>query len=159
MQDFQIPDRNGRQVVFTGVLLAKGSSDDGKVMRWSEIELYRTQAGKYVIHTIGQSSVFHQASSICSRDAQPLSLEELSKDRLGQLSSCRRCRPALAGDVLMEQPRHAVIVADEARGVVNQLWSKDEDGTHFMTKLNERVLEQASDSDEQLRDAWLVRSL
>ena len=42
-------------VHFTGELLASITTDDGLKDRWTEIEIYRTRAGSYIIHKNGNS--------------------------------------------------------------------------------------------------------
>lgn len=58
MQDFRVQRTGDRDLVFSGVLLADLSSrDHAGQTRWTEIRVYRTDAGKYVTEQIGRSTV------------------------------------------------------------------------------------------------------
>lgn len=57
MQKFSLENDNGPEVEFTGELLARASSQRRNSYRWSEMDLYRTQGGKYVVHVIGETEV------------------------------------------------------------------------------------------------------
>lgn len=74
--EFRIPDGD-REVTFTGELLASATSDDGKAQRWTIFELYRTDAGRYVLHKVGRSVVYHTAESRCTRQAEPITVGQL----------------------------------------------------------------------------------
>ena len=44
-------------VTFTGVRLAFASSQTPNKTRWSEISIYRTDSGKYIVHGVGRSII------------------------------------------------------------------------------------------------------
>lgn len=55
--DFTIERDNDVALAFTGTLLADVSSRHEAQERWTEIRLFRTEAGNYVCHVVGASSV------------------------------------------------------------------------------------------------------
>jgi hypothetical protein len=54
--DFEVYDRD-RAIRFTGVRLAAASAEAPGKKRWLELELYRTEAGVYLISGAGKSRV------------------------------------------------------------------------------------------------------
>lgn len=79
---------------------------------------------------------------------------------------CLRCRPvdiyAEGTDqvfIRAERDRHSVVVSDTARGVVEALHGHDGDGTQYLTRVAERLLEAAGRNDADVRAAWEVRTL
>lgn len=56
-------------VMFTGVLLGRGSSESPHKDRWSETYIYRTEAGSYVVSKIGRTRVPRErdltSASVC----------------------------------------------------------------------------------------------
>lgn len=42
-------------VHFTGQLIGEATTDDGTRDRWSETKIYRTRAGAYIIHKVGNT--------------------------------------------------------------------------------------------------------
>lgn len=57
MEEFTIPRKGKLPLKFTGEVLSYASSYvDGKP-RWFEVEIYRTESGKYVVHGSGLSDV------------------------------------------------------------------------------------------------------
>lgn len=55
-QDYSLQDGD-RQVEFTGELIGSANSDKVGKQRWSEICIYRTTAGNYVVHGVGRSRI------------------------------------------------------------------------------------------------------
>jgi gamma-glutamylcyclotransferase (GGCT)/AIG2-like uncharacterized protein YtfP len=56
MADYDVLD-GSRKLNFTGELLACADSDSWGKDRWTEHEIYRTAAGRYVVVTMGHSRV------------------------------------------------------------------------------------------------------
>lgn len=55
---YELPDADGSKTAFTGELLGSGTSNQtGKQRRWSELHIYRTVGGNYLVHKIGRSIV------------------------------------------------------------------------------------------------------
>lgn len=58
MDQYQVRDRH-RILTFNGVLLAEASSRRRDASRWTELRLYQTVGGSYVLEKIGRSVVTH----------------------------------------------------------------------------------------------------
>lgn len=56
MKDYTVYD--GEQAVrFTGELLSAVSSNDQHKPRWTVTEIYKTEAGNYIVHKVGKSRI------------------------------------------------------------------------------------------------------
>jgi len=83
---FQITDRV-RPVQFIGWLLGEASTQLPNEPRWTEIKIYRTTSGTYVIQRLGQSLVYHRDPG-CERG------EVVTNEEIGDESvPCRICQP------------------------------------------------------------------
>src|SRR3954467_12138566 len=54
-----------RNLTFMGWQVAAADSQSGNDVRWTELTLYKTLTGKYVLEKVGRSDVFH--SDKCTR--------------------------------------------------------------------------------------------
>lgn len=155
MQEYDL--KNGEhRVQFAGELLSKRSSQQGITdLRWTEIEIYKTQGGKYIIHKIGRSVVIHRTGQSCSSGPEiPLShIDEDARD-------CPRCLPKKTlsgGMVTHEVDRHTVHVSYTAHGAVESCYTQDGDKVAYLTYPARAALTEASAMDEDIRDAFMVQ--
>lgn len=166
MNNYRLPDGN-REIAFSGALLAQSSSDDGRAQRWLDLNLYHTDTDRYVLHRVGRSVVYHAAGSTCTRQAQPQKVGDLDQERRDELMPCVRCAPPniysedIDGDVqvLVEQDRSSVTVCERAPGLVESLYGVDDKGTRFLSRVAQRLLEEASKADAGIREAWNVQTV
>lgn len=156
MERYSVPDKYD-DVEFMGELIGASSTENPDSVRWTEINIYRTEHGKYVIHRSGRSVLYHRHDGVCNtgvpRQASTLD-QELSVP-------CARCRPGrlttLAGNttVDMELNKDSVDVC-EAHEVYDTLLLRRRDrttgnDTTFMSNPSQRAFEQALMTDEHLR--------
>jgi hypothetical protein len=81
--------RNGvQELEFTGEELSHASTERDDSVRWTEIKIYKTQGGNYVIQTLGVSVVYHEAGSKCTKKGQELLGSSLPEDA----EPCFRCK-------------------------------------------------------------------
>lgn len=157
-QEYDLP--NGEQrIQFSGRMLAKRSSQQGPDdLRWTEIEMYQTQAGKYIVHKIGRSVVFHKANQKCSSGNATRNMSALNT-----LIPCPRCEPdvqAVLGTtspMLIETDRHTVHVSETARGAVESCYTQDGERVAYLTYPARQLLAEVSMNDEDIRSAFLVQ--
>ena len=111
---------------FEGYRIAEVSTDNQINPRWTEMELYRTADGRYVLCIIGRSVVYHQHGGSCNSGV-PTPIAKLERDLLEELEPCMRCAPAEPEDlpsvntIDMEEDRHAAHVCDVAADVIAKL--------------------------------------
>lgn len=81
------------EIQFNGEKIAHSSTETKDSVRWIEIEIYRTQSGRYVIHRIGVSLVYHMGraknGSQCVGKGVKTRLGDLDVDYV----PCKDCKP------------------------------------------------------------------
>lgn len=96
--------------------------------RWLEMELYRLDSGGYLLHRLGHSVVYHEASGPCAHKGRPVTAERLpdTATRCANAPSpgAPRCAPPWPGDladdesVLLEETRHTIDQAHDPGSIV-----------------------------------------
>ena len=154
--------RNGAErYVFDGVQLASVSTDDGSLLRWTEITIYRTVAGKYVVEKIGKSLVYHSLDG-CDFGVK-IHFDELSDE----VQPCPICKPSFnpTGSVRMETDRYHTVLTENAPALIDACRMTNNDsrsdsyGTVFLPNVARRALTQAAELDEGIRDAFLTQRI
>lgn len=146
--------RDGDRVLkFNGELLAESTSRRSGQYRWIEFKLYRTKAGAYVLSRIGNSIVYHAAACTLvtqyrlkpgppPTDAQP----------------CEACGAYGGGgvEVYPEKVRYWAQVMEQPSAVLEALTKYDDTGTRYLTLVAQRLLAEAAQRDDKVRDVYLV---
>jgi hypothetical protein len=154
--------RNGSErYVFDGVRLASVSTDDGSLLRWTEIAIYRTEAGKYVVEKIGRSVVYHSLDG-CDFGVKT-DLEEL----IEEAHPCPICKPSYdpTGPVKMETDRYHTVLTENAPALIDACRMTNNDsrsdsfGTVFLPNVARKALTQAAELDEGIQDAFLTQRI
>lgn len=148
---------NGHEEIrFIGERLGYSSTETPTSNRWTEIEIYRTNAGKYIIHRIGVSLVYHARSTRVLCDA---GVKTRFRDLPTDSVPCQRCRPEAPNSpedapsdyvVNAELDRHTADICD-AGEVRDQLSLRHPSGQTFLSTPAKRALDQALAADAGLR--------
>jgi hypothetical protein len=154
---YEVKD-GSRILQFSGRLLGESSSRRGDSTRWIEFKLYKTENGKYILSRVGVSLVFH--ASICPlvkryglTESQPPSLRN---DAL----PCEECLPERDLPIIFpEKERTWAQVSDEADPVLDALYKYDQNGARYLTYVAQRLLEQASEADENIDRVYKVEMI
>lgn len=151
---YEVQDGN-RVLRFEGELLAESSSKRHDSVRWIEFRLYKTNSGTYVLSRVGASTVFH--ASVCPL-VEKYGLHELSPFNLSpNAEPCDECEPThMEPLVYPEKYRYWTLTTTEPEVVLDALYKYDGSGTRYLTKVAERVLEQAADRDADIDQAYRV---
>lgn len=151
--------KNGEQTVkFTGERLAHRSSRrDDNDLRWTEVAIYRTTGGNYVVQKVGRSRVYHRGGQPCtSGDKIPFTETFVSSE----LAPCPRCKPdryTTINGFTRETDRHTVHVSETPQGAVEVCYSTDDNGVLYLTRQARDALGEAASRDAALRAAFLVQ--
>ncbi len=148
--------KDGTRILqFNGKLLAASSSWRRGSTRWIEFELYKTENGSYVLSRIGVSLVFHGAA--CPL-VKRYGLSEVTVDSVEADSiPCEQCSPTLQVDLVFpEKPRYWAQVSDEPDAVLEALYKYDQGGARYLTKVAERLLEEASVKDKGIEKMYRI---
>lgn len=154
---FQV--KNQLEVIeFEGDLIAEATTERPNDPRWTEINIYRTTGGSYVIHRVGRSVVYHLHGSECNygiatagaklpRDAEPCptckpaSPEELFQEDLFDLEIDIHSAEVCTAVELPQRLTHKK---------VNRSTGQEE---RFMSSVSRRALQGALDADPGLASA------
>ena len=143
-----------RTLKFEGTLLGESTSWRHGSIRWIEFKLYRTVGGAYVLSRVGVSLVYHTSS--CPL-VDRYGLQEADVDNLSDNAiPCPECLPTLYAPVVFpEKYRTWAMVSEDAEAVLDALYKYD-DNYRYLTKVAERLLEQASERDSALDQAYRI---
>lgn len=151
--------RDGKRIIqFEGKRLAASSSKARYSSRWIEFTLYRTEGGTYVLHRLGVSTVFH--TSTCGLVTKYGLRETYNVDLPAAPTPCEECRPS-ASDPLVypELDRHWTLTTEDPEIVLRALYRPDNRGGQYLTKVAERLLDDASEVDSDIDAAYRVQYL
>lgn len=141
------------ELQFNGTRLAHSSTETSDSLRWIEIEIYKTEKGRYVIHRIGVSLVYHKHKGKCNGKGVPIKLGDLERDSI----PCKECgapKYSFTNDDLdvvvdAEQDRHTTDVC-KASEVQDRLMVKPYRGEPFLSSPARKALDQAIAADPEL---------
>lgn len=153
MEEFKLPNTDGQLVVFTGELLSSQSSKrTDEQLRWTEIEIYRTAAKKYVVHKVGRSKVVHRDGARCASGVAVENVYDMT------LIPCPLCHPVFTADgMVQETDRHTVHVTETGDGVVECSHTQDTDRTTYLTFPAKQALLEAAQKDSAIHEAFAVQ--
>jgi hypothetical protein len=150
--------RNGQRILeFDGQKLSHASSEKPDSDRWVEFTLYFTNGGSYVLERVGQTVIFHRnlGCEVVERNKLRFDSEyELQEHH----QPCQLCDPDEYNDLLIiEKPRFYALVTDDPAAIIKSLHKLDANGLPYMTKVAERLLEEASEIDKRLERAYRIQ--
>lgn len=152
--------KNGNRILrFEGEVLATSSSKRPGSPRWIEFSLFKTDKGQYVLSRVGVSHVYH--ANTCPLVSR-YGLHGASVDDLPPIAvPCEECDPDYSDPIIFpETYRHWTMVSDDADALVDALYMPDRDnGTRYLTRVAERLLEDASEVDPAIDQAYRVEYL
>jgi hypothetical protein len=155
-QTYQVRD-GARIMAFDGVCIAKVSSRRPSSPRWTELELYRTDTGKYVLAKIGRSVVVHAPGCPRLFGHLPKFVEEHPDQVPENGFEYDECVPEEYdfNTLLVEQTRFWALVADAASAIVNELHTV-KGGVRVLPRMAVNLLEAAALIDGQIADAFYI---
>lgn len=148
MNNYEV--RNGNRILrFEGRHLANSSSKKPGSSRWIEFDLYKTQAGSYVLSRVGVSHVYH---SIMCPLVSRYGLHEVDSDELSpEATPCEDCAPDdFEPLVYPELFRYWTLVSEEPEAILDALYKEDHNGARYLTRVAERLLQEAAAQDAEI---------
>lgn len=158
MTAHQVRD-GARTLKFEGSMIANSTSWRRGSSRWVEFSLYRTVSGSYILARTGLSLLFHNLDcEVAIRNSLKAS-PAAALDRDAQ--PCFDCGPdgRSTGEVAVETPRMWAHVSETAEGVVEALQRHDTHGSRYLTRVAQRLLEQAGDVDPAIDAVYRVEHI
>lgn len=149
-----------RILQFNGRLIGSSSSWRRGSQRWVEFKLYKTtDSGTYVLSRVGVSTLYHHPEClVVSRNR----LHEEPRDILKPDSTpCPDCRPDQTDFPLVcpERNRYWAQVCETPQAVIESLMKYDDSGSRYLTFVAQRLLEDASEEDQELSDTYRVETI
>lgn len=147
MRPFELSDDFGRRTTFTGTKLAGESTDtaSGSKPQWQDVDVYRTQAGKYVVSRTTHYRIRH-TSDRCSR-AEGYELIDATVLDTYPCASCNTARSMEGG--VAQADRINVIAYDTPAELIK---SFEADGKY--SNLARTILADVSEQDDAVDAAW-----
>jgi hypothetical protein len=147
---------------FEGELIGEASTESDRSPRWTEIKIYRTTGGNYVVSRVGVSLVFHTMEASCA-SGLPRLARDLVENDARQLEPCELCQPqdlevlAPATRVRVETDRHSA-EAVPAEGLVEALTLKRQNGSTYVSNVAQTALSMALEHDPSLIDVLATKT-
>jgi hypothetical protein len=138
---------------FEGEQIGFASTETPDTVRWTEIELYRTTAGNYVIHRVGASVVYHDAAASCASGSLTTAGRLQSEDPDADHEPCERCRPPRIEKMDPKRPirreadRHSADAVTSVEDLVKKLLLQRPNGTSYLSAVARDALTQAAHTD------------
>lgn len=129
--DQQVRD-GARLLTFDGKLLASVSSFDSLRDRWTEMFVYQTTGGSYILEKVGRSTRLHVPGCPEMQPDLPLFQQEHpGDDPENGYSWCEACAPPIGEEydfpsLLVERNRYWATISPDPAVIIDALWRKRE---------------------------------
>jgi hypothetical protein len=160
---FNVRD-GARNITFLGWKLSEASSQTDESVRWTELTLYKTVSGNYVLAKVGCSDVFH--SEDCEREnkgKRHVNLDEAA-DQAGfspdeeleyLFAPCPECKPDFdVSPVWVEKDLYSVVVHPTAEVAVNAMYQTKRDRPRSLSRIARKLLDDAAAKDKDVRKVY-----
>lgn len=158
MTTYQVSD-GSRLLTFEGELLGSISSERDDP-RWTEMTLYRTAGGQYVLEKVGRSVLTHVPGCREIRGSIPRFQAAHPGDDPEVGYVYHRCVPEEYDftELLVEEDRFWAIQCTDPSDIVDALYRKRQ-GTRHLPRIGMDLLEQVSRSDPSFGQQWRVEHI
>jgi hypothetical protein len=159
MPQHRVRDGATRVIEFDGQLLGEVTSRRGsRGPRWTELRLFKTDAGTYVLEKVGVSVVVHAPGCSNIIGALPRFQEEYpgADPADGTWWICDRCGSEAVQDItrlLVETNRHWALIAEDPAQIVDALYRRKE-GARSMPVMSLNLLDEAGKNDPAILGAF-----
>lgn len=152
---FTLEQDAGPTYSFNGRLLGHATTERENSYRWTEIDIYRTDGGNYIISRLGKSLVYHAGDSECTSMGIPIKGERIREEA----EPCERCDPKIPEDddfdpeelFIAEKTMSSAEVVEDATKVADSLstWDKGRQMRRLSSVASE-ALHKAAATDPEL---------
>lgn len=153
--------RNGpRLLTFEGHLLGHVSSKRPGVYRWTDLTLYLTEGGSYVLERVGRSVVTHMPDCGEIRGKLPRFQDAHPGDDPDYGYHYHACVPETYDftQLLVEEDWYSAITSEEPEKIVDVLEYK-KNGTRSLPRLSTSLLEMCCERYPTFGDFWRVDTI
>lgn len=152
----RVPDQH-QTLEFDGRRIGFASTETEDTTRWTEIEVFVTRSGKYVVHRVGVSLTYHAAGAPCASGSL-MSVEEMLRDTApddidAEHVPCEKCKPAPASmlpptdNVRRETDRHSADAVANPPELIKALSLRRPNGSSYLSAVARDALSDAARHD------------
>lgn len=152
---FEVRNDSGPTYSFYGRLLGHASTERENSVRWTEIFIYKTDGGNYIVSRLGVSLVYHTGDSECTSMGTTIKGGRIREDA----EPCERCNPAVPEDdhfdpeatFIAEKTMASSDVIEDATKVADSLstWDRNKQMRRLSSVASE-ALHRAAGTDPEL---------
>lgn len=140
-----------RPLTFEGWLLGEADTQSGDDVRWTELAMYRTITGRYVIEKIGRSDVFHSDDCARRRKGDPHASvaagAAVNNKDVNECVPCDECHPGTyATPIWMEKDIYTATMFASVEEAIRSLY-RDDNGIPRLSHVAQTLLGRASTND------------
>lgn len=162
--DAQVRD-GSRLLSFDGELLATASSRTPDRDRWTEMRIYRTSGGSYILEKVGRSIRLHMPGCgdiLPGKDLPLFQSEHPGDDPEVGYSWCERCSPPIGEEydfpsLLVEEDRFWATISTDPEVIIDALWRKRE-GYRRLPRISTQLLTDLCLVDPAF-DIWKIQKV
>lgn len=152
----------GRLVSFEGYKLSEATSERDDSTRWTEIEIYRTEDGRYVAHRVGVTTLVHNMDCRVIISKKLPRTWEIKPDefQLKDRVPCDVCRPDIElamktdpASLVAETDRHWVSISETANAMIESLYTSRQ-GSRSLSSIASNAIMQAAGRDPEIAKAY-----
>lgn len=88
-EQFELTTHDLTTYEFEGERIGHASTEHDDSLRWTEVLIFKTSSGRYVVQRLGRSIVYHLLDSSCSSNGDEISGSEISEES----EPCDKCNP------------------------------------------------------------------
>lgn len=149
-----------RLITFEGDLLGQSSSRRPGVSRWTEMSLFLTEGGSYVLEKVGRSVMCHDPRCTEIKDLPRFQAEHPGKDPDTDGFDYHDCVPDEYDftSLLVEENRYWSLVTQDPHAVVKAL-QRWRDGVSILPRISRALLEEVSITYPEFDDYWQVEHI
>ena len=155
---YQVRDGSTRVIEFDGALLGEVSSRRAQAPRWTELRLFRTEAGSYVLEKVGASVVVHAPGCPDMIGTLPRfqQMNPGADPSDGSWWFCETCGDRAVRDItklLVEANRYWAIIAEDPARIVDALYRR-KNGARSMPRMSLDLLDEAGRNDQAILNSF-----
>ena len=157
---YQLND-GSRHVIFKGIQIAYLSSERPGVSRWTDMAMFKTVGGSYIVNRIGVSAIAHHIDCHHITNKHLPSVFETHEDEIAieDRDPCPVCKPDIArllaedpASLKIEKDRHWAAVASSAPAIIESLQTTKA-GVKSLSSLATGLIEMAAIYDQDISTA------
>lgn len=151
-----------QELEFYGEHLGHASTERDSSVRWTEIDIYRTDGGNYVVVRLGQSLVYHTLESGCTTSGYKVKGDLIHEES----EPCEKCNPGVPEDsdfnpeevFIHEKMMSSAEVVENASKVTDALSTYDKHRKMMrISSVANEALHQAASKDPTLLNKVITR--